>query len=726
MFNRRAAIVLVLLVLSLSVLFVSWQSSLSQGLPAGKDIVSAQRWQISLAGGWDKFSSVRAAWTGEIGAQPPKSKFGFLTREEPFYLPSGTEFAVAARKFRIPNEWSARTMQLVLGGVDGRVRVYLNGIDSAHKVGEFEGLGGTTRVAIPAGAFRYGTDNVLILRLSAGVGQRSVLFGSGWPAAGTITGELALEAVTATSLGKPRVTVAWQGSSAQVTVQADLRHHGLMEEGPWTVSAVLSDGSAGVARASQVVRPGGGERESVTFHLAVAGARPWSPKTPFLYQLHLTVANPAGDQDDLAFPVGLRSLSLAGGKFVLNGQPLAIHGAALDPAEEREIRRTGRIAAFLQEERRQGVNLIYFVGSVPDPLWLQAADQAGIGVWGEWPVALTPAARLPNPSIFSALAENYHPSLWAWTVGKRLDPAAPLAGYFSLAKQAAAPSLAFAVRANPRPLWGVPSDQAPVIEGGTLQGPWGRVVPLAASAAGTGKEVSPATGSQGQGTNGGKVWPGRGFAFGWGFLILYVTLMDLRSATWLYKEIDEKKPKRRLRQAWFWQGLSIWVRAGTLSAILTAGIFRLPSGLGFWFPDLWPGAMVLQRQNPWLIWLALGLAIVLLRLLQTGLAAPRLPGSPHPYGVALWLEQRYRWFIIPGVFWAGVAWGWPWWTSLAAYAGLSFLVLPWRRRDVHRIGGKYRVLLYIPLLLTLLAFIWLCLRWPDVAFLWHLGSIVPG
>ncbi|CAA7602915.1 Glycoside hydrolase superfamily [Acididesulfobacillus acetoxydans] len=723
MFNRRAAIILVLLVLSLSVLFVSWQSSLGQGLPAGRDMVSSQRWRISLEGGWEKFASLGAAWTTETGVRPAKSEFAFLNREAPFYLPSETEFAVAVRKFRIPNEWSARTMQLVLGGVNGRVRVYLNGIDSAHQVGEFEGLGGTTRVAIPAGAFRYGMDNVLILQLSAGVGQRSVLFGSGWPTAGTITGELALEAVTETSLGKPRVTAAWQGSNAQVTVQAEIRHHGLMEEGPWTVSAVLSDGSAGVARASQVVRPGPGERESVTFHLAVSGARPWSPKSPFLYQLHLTVANPAGDQDDLAFPLGLRSLGLAGGKFLLNGQPLAIHGVALDPAEEREIRRTGRIAAFLREERRQGVNLLYFVGPVPDPLWLQAADQAGMGVWAEWPVALTPAARLPNPGIFSKLAEDYHPSLWAWTVGKALDPAAPLAGYFSLAKQAAAPNLAFVVRANPRPLWGVPVDQSPVIEGGNLQGPWGKVVPLAAVA---GKEASRLPGAQGQGSNGDKAWPGRRFAFGWGLLILYVTLMDLRSATWLYKEIDEKKPKRRLRRAWFWQGLSVLVRAATLSAILTTGIFRLPSGLGFWLPHLWPGARVLQRQNPWLIWLALGLLIVLLRLLQTGLAAPRLPGSPHPYGVALWLEQRYRWLLIPGAFWVGIAWGWPWWTSLAAYAALSFLFLPWRRRDVHRIGGKYRVFLPIPLLLTLLLVILLCLRWQDVGFLWHLGGISSG
>lgn len=716
MFNRRVAILLMMLALTVSALYVSWRSSIGLALPAGSDSVSAQRWQVHLEGNWDKFSSVGQAWTMETEVRSEKPKFSFLNREEHFSLPSRTEFAVAARKFRIPSEWSARTMQLVLGGVDGHVRVYLNGIDNAHKIGEFEGLGGTTRLDVPAGAFQYGTNNILILELSASAEQRSVVFGSSWPAEGEITGELALEAVVETSLSTPKISVSWQGDTAQVSIQTNLIHHSLMERGPWTVSAVMSDGSAGVAQTSSDIQAGENEAQSVTLHLAVSKAHRWSPQDPFLYQLHLTLVNSVGDQDDLAFPIGLRSLSMTGGKVLLNGRPLVIHGKALGPGDESRIRQAGQIASFLKEERRQGVNLIYFVGPVPDPLWLQAADHIGIGVWAEWPLALTPAARLPNPEIFGSLSlrDNNHPSLWAWTVGKGLDPQVPLGGYFAQAERTAAPNLAFLVRENSALPPGVPAERALLIQGGNLQGPWGSIVPEGAMPG-----VSPA-GSKGELVRANGPWPRKGFALGWGVFILFLTWMNLRSASWRYKEIEEKKPKRRLRQAWFWHGLSVLGRTGTLAGILTTAAFRAPTGLGFWFPQLWPCFEVIQEQNPWLIWLVLGFAIVLLRLLQTGLAAPRLPGSPHPYGLALWLEQRYRWLIIPALLWVAVDWGFSWLSSLLAYVGLSFVFLPWRIRDVQRIGGRYRSFLYVPGLLAIVLFIWFFKHTLDWVYLWHL------
>ncbi|MFZ3373555.1 MAG: glycosyl hydrolase, partial [Desulfitobacteriaceae bacterium] len=437
MFHYRVITFIGLLSLMLGSLWWTWKAPVGLPLPASQEISSTQRWEQDLSGTWDRFSSLRQAWAAETQRVNGKMPKYSLTGGGQFQLPSNQSFSVAAKRFRIPGEWSARTMQFVVSGVKGHAVVYLNGVDNVHQLGEFEGSGVQNLLEIPATVFRYGEDNVLLIQLSASTAQKESLFSMTWPRTGEIIGQVRLQAVVETTMTNPQISVAWIGESAEVTVKTQLIHQTLSENGPWLVSGVLSDGSAEVAQQSLMIKPDGNSNQTVALDFKVPRVQRWSKQNPFLYQLRLTVSNSKGDQDDVALPVGFRSIALADGKWQLNQETLAINGSVLSLEREAQLRNAGEVKSYLESELQRGVNLLYFLGSFPDELWLQTADQMGMGIWVEWPVDRVPESRLPDPAVFGELVSegSRHPSIWAWTVGKGLENGSKTTAYVKGAEE---------------------------------------------------------------------------------------------------------------------------------------------------------------------------------------------------------------------------------------------------------------------------------------------------
>lgn len=709
MFNRRLMIFIALLALTLGTLWWYWQSPEGESLQAAQSGISATRFTQNLNGSWDQFSSLRQAWTTESERAKGKNNQSFLTGGRPLTLPSSERFTVVAKRFRVPGEWSSRTMLLTFNGVQGHASVYLNGIASDQKVGEFEGSGGADGLEIPAKAFRYGEDNILVVELAGSTRQRAMLFGSAWPKSGHIAGEIRLEAVVETTFMPPQVKVSWNETTAQVTVKTNLLHHGFSQEGPWTVYGMLSDGSAGVAERTLTVQSQENtDPQPVTLTFTVPDARRWTMQDPFLYQLHLTVTNSRGDLDDLTLPLGLRSIALTSGKWVLNDQVIPIKGEALTPQEEYRLRHAGQVESWLTSERQKGINLVYFIGQLPDELWLQAADRVGMGLWAELPVELIPSSRLPQPNVFQKIVAEkmLHPSLWAWTVGKGLDADALTQTYFLQSAKEVQPNLAFALKITPAVLTGLSAEQSLYVQGNKIQGAWGQV-----------EVETPSTSSV--------RWVKEPIVAGtWALLMIFLAWMNIRSVTWRYKEIGEKKPKRRLRRAWLWDGLFVVAREGMLAGLITSGIFRIPIHFSPWFAHLWPGIELIQAQSPWRIWAMFGVLFMLVRLFQVGVVSPQLPDAPHVLGLIHWLERRYRWAAFIAIGWALSPWGVSFYIPVLGYIFLAFLFLPIRVRDIHRIGGHYRLFLWVPGIIAGVLLVWVSFHFADWIYLWHMVRFI--
>ncbi|HXW16347.1 MAG TPA: glycoside hydrolase family 2 TIM barrel-domain containing protein, partial [Terriglobia bacterium] len=110
----------------------------------------------------------------------------------------------------------------------------------------------------------------------------------------------------------------------------------------------------------------------------------WSPTFPNLYELRVSLSS--GDSARWRF--GFRSFAAHDGKFYLNGQPIYLRGA-LDQDFFPDTLYTPPSLDYLRDEMRKakalGLNLLRCHIKVPDPRYLEAADETGILVWYEIP-----------------------------------------------------------------------------------------------------------------------------------------------------------------------------------------------------------------------------------------------------------------------------------------------------------------------------------------------------
>jgi len=110
----------------------------------------------------------------------------------------------------------------------------------------------------------------------------------------------------------------------------------------------------------------------------------WSPRSPSLYELRVALSS--GDSATCRF--GFRSFTTREGKFYLNGEPFYLRGA-LDQDFYPDTVYTPPSLDYLRDEMRKakalGLNLLRCHIKVPDPRYLEAADEVGLLIWYEIP-----------------------------------------------------------------------------------------------------------------------------------------------------------------------------------------------------------------------------------------------------------------------------------------------------------------------------------------------------
>ncbi len=177
--------------------------------------------------------------------------------------------------------------------------------------------------------------------------------------------------VSAGADGKFKITVtvvnlpAGGGTKAAGSVHAEIRDAG--DKWVWESSRELQPGQALCDFTGQVSNPG-----------------LWSPASPNLYGLRVSL----GSGESQSYRFGFRTFETRGGKFYLNGKVIYLRGA-LDQDFYPETIYTPPSLDYLRDEMRRakalGLNLLRCHIKVPDPRYLQAADEVGILVWYEIP-----------------------------------------------------------------------------------------------------------------------------------------------------------------------------------------------------------------------------------------------------------------------------------------------------------------------------------------------------
>jgi beta-galactosidase/beta-glucuronidase len=149
----------------------------------------------------------------------------------------------------------------------------------------------------------------------------------------------------------------------------------------------------------------------------------WSPEHPALLDIEVVLRDTGSGRefDTVASYVGLRSVSVGGGSFDLNGQPYYVR-AVLDQGYRPQTHLAARDTAQLRSEvelmKAMGFNCARVHQKAEDPRFLFWADRLGLLVWGESAAAyeFSPTAVELFVAEWTELVrrDRSHPSIVVW------------------------------------------------------------------------------------------------------------------------------------------------------------------------------------------------------------------------------------------------------------------------------------------------------------------------
>jgi hypothetical protein len=302
--------------------------------------------------------------------------------------------------------------------VHHRARVWLDGHELGTHTGAYLPFEFPLRL-------RAGVPHVLVVR--ADFRSPSLQKREGWHRTwfnfGGINREVTLRPLPPDELEAPTLRTRLVRGRAVVDVSVLVRNRGLRAAAVRVVGSLRHHGSGGATLRFPPARLAPGEVRRVETRVVVEHPALWAPGSPSLYVLKLRAPG-GGAWDDM---VGLRELSWAGGKLMLNGRRLRLHGASLheDVEGRGDALLPSDMDALVGDLRAVGANATRAQHGLSTAL-LERLDRAGILVWqGVGPVD-APGAWSSNNALRGHVArervratvrqERIHPSVVAWNL----------------------------------------------------------------------------------------------------------------------------------------------------------------------------------------------------------------------------------------------------------------------------------------------------------------------
>ena len=288
------------------------------------------------------------------------------------------------RHFTTPVAWTedSRRVLLHFGAVDWHTEVFLNGT----LLGEH--TGGYTPFSFDiTDALRIGDD--ADQELVVAVWDPSDPAGEGYQPRGK---QLGTEGIWYT-----RTTGIWQSvwiEPVSETFLSGLRTECLIGEGLLYLHCHIGDGSdadvhveaslngAIVAKGSAAISSYGVVTMQVDDPLL------WSPETPVLYDLKVTIVKGTEVTDTVVSYTAFRSVGIANGRLLLNGEPYFYRGV-LDqgywPDGILTAPTDDALRFDVETVKRLGFNLARKHVKIEDPRWYYWCDRLGVAVWQDMP-----------------------------------------------------------------------------------------------------------------------------------------------------------------------------------------------------------------------------------------------------------------------------------------------------------------------------------------------------
>jgi beta-glucuronidase len=214
--------------------------------------------------------------------------------------------------------------------------------------------------------------------------------------------------------------------------------------------AALATVEGAAARRALSFKPsviGGGATHAFKAKLKLENPRLWSPGSPNLYKVRLSVSRNGGEVvQRYSVRIGIRNISVSSsGKLLINYRPVSLRGASMH--EDDAVAGS----ALQPDAIRQNVALLRELGATMTrshyplhPLTLELADRYGIAVWSEIPVYQMQDMLFRNNHVRRQSIrmlgdliqrDRDHPSVLVWSVGNE-NTTRPGPGFVRYVRQA--------------------------------------------------------------------------------------------------------------------------------------------------------------------------------------------------------------------------------------------------------------------------------------------------
>jgi beta-glucuronidase len=378
---------------------------------------SRQRFQRQTSrDGWSK-TTVPNAWNaGDMSVASMTGTVGWYRKD-----------------FRLPDRRSRMDWLVRFESVNYRSQVWLNGKPIGRNTGAYL----PWDVRLPRSVLKRQGTNRLVIRVD---NRRlrtdfppSGLTGSGDPAGGWwnyggILREVYLQRVDRIDITSIAVRPELPCATCAATVRARVV---VRNYGDDTARVRITGSYGGRAMDLGTRRVGGKDFASFDARLRVPRPRLWSPSSPYLYRARFTVR--AGNRRALGYKLssGIRSITISGGRLMLNGRAVSLRGVGLhedDPRTGFAIDSARRAQIVAQAKELGGTVLRSHYPLHPEIHEL--ADRAGLLIWSEIPVYAIKTQYLKRATVrklaareleANILANQNHPSIMLWSIGNELS-----------------------------------------------------------------------------------------------------------------------------------------------------------------------------------------------------------------------------------------------------------------------------------------------------------------
>ncbi|MCS7060668.1 MAG: GNAT family N-acetyltransferase [Anaerolineae bacterium] len=320
----------------------------------------------------------------------------------------------------LPEECAAQHLSLRFEGVHDNARVWVNGqFAGAHN-------GGFLRFSLPVThLLRPGLNSIAVRADNMPRDAEAPPKQPRLQPAGGILRDVALDCQGLIRLEQPVFVAEATGVfEAHVRVVNDTDQD--CEAG---VVLVISDASGNPVFSSDAhpVLVAGRTAQTVSVIGLAPNITPWSPEQPALYTAAFALAHSAGF-DEIKTRIGFRTVEIVGGRFILNGRPIRLHGfnrhedaprRGMTPDPE-------QVEQDLRQMKQLGANFVRLCHHPHHPLELDVCDQIGMLVMGEISLDRDDGDHLAERQVREMIERDVnHPSIILWSISDEIDGNSP-------------------------------------------------------------------------------------------------------------------------------------------------------------------------------------------------------------------------------------------------------------------------------------------------------------